>query len=207
MRRLYRLVALSVAVLFVACLGAVGLGNVVHYPRQPLPAPLDVCEGHFCWLGVEVGRTLHAQTGQIVGERVRDPLNVRTTVGIDGRGYYANFYPAADNLHAGSGQIYFTDGKLQAGWLLIWLGEPCGVSYRANIGYTPPIPELVIRYPFLLANFRGDRLAHFSPMTPVESIAWIDPTLDIAGQPDVCVDNITAGVRNVAWNGFRLPGE
>ncbi|MEM6283294.1 MAG: hypothetical protein AAF787_13955 [Chloroflexota bacterium] len=193
-----RAVVTLVAVLTLFCVAAIASGSALPHAPRPLDASPALCDDRPCLMGMTVGQTIWEDVAAVLqtpfdythGEKhLRVAVNHETEV---------TFYPSIDGVHVGRGALtlWNKDDHLPAGWVVVWYGIPCGVSYYETAN------NMVLRYPHTLVNLRlhaGERL---SPHTDIESIHWQDPAYENAFQPDICVDNVTDGVKNSHWHGF-----
>ncbi len=176
--------------LWTLCLLAVSTGRITRlHPTPHLTTRPHLCAGQPCIERITVGQTRWDDAITLTGTQ---PITARKVEVSMGEGATARFFPSIDTVHVGRGYMHTAT---PAGYILVWYGEPCAVSYYPN----PRL--LVLRYPHTLINIQLSDAA-FSPHTPVAMISWQDPAYESEMQPDICVDNITDGVVNTPWYGF-----
>ncbi|MEL6269569.1 MAG: hypothetical protein AAFV33_15815 [Chloroflexota bacterium] len=198
LRLFFRVVSATFAAMIFLCGVAIASGSAITRAFGPLDAAPAMCDNRPCMMGMTVGLTGWTDVATVLqtpfdysyGEKhLRVAVNQNTEV---------TFYPSVDGVHVGRGALTLWNGEdhLPVGWVVVWYGTPCGVSYYERPGL------VVIRYSHTLVNVplpKGERL---SPHTAIESVHWQDPAYENVFQPDICVDNVTDGVRNSHWHGF-----
>ncbi len=202
MKQILRVCLLLVLVLVGASLLMTSLGRLNPYPGHFLGSNLGLCNGRPCMMGLTLGETpwqdisvklTEALDYHLEDQQMYIPIKGSTSM---------NFFQSVDGEHVGRGALYLRseDETLPIGWIVTWYGDPCGLSYY------PRSNNLVVRYPHTLINMRMGTERKFTPYTSARSIHWQDEAYKSEIQPDICVDNITAGAINSAWRGFALPG-
>jgi hypothetical protein len=176
--------------LWTLALVAIGAGPITRlHPTPHLTKLPHLCAGWPCVEQVAVGQT---RWGDAINLTNTQPITRRfIEIGM-GEGNTARFYPSIDAVHVGRGYMHTAT---PAGYVLLWYGEPCAISYY------PASRLLVMRYPHTLVNIQLGQ-ANFTPRTPINMFTWQDPAYQSEMQPDICVDNITDGVVNTPWRGF-----
>jgi hypothetical protein len=157
-----------------------------------LVSSFDACDGTPCIMGITPGQTRWstAQTELTQARLVSaKALSLGVYVGVE-----IDMYQSADGESVGPININFDD-PMPIGWILLRYGEPCGISLY------PQMNLVTLRYPFMLANVPLDA-NWIHPDLTVTSMQFKDPAGQLFAQPDICVDNITDGVRNRDWLGF-----
>ncbi|PJF28035.1 MAG: hypothetical protein CUN53_01800 [Phototrophicales bacterium] len=188
------LIPIWAALIVLACLG----GGVMPMPEFFAHYAPGRCGAAWCLLGVIPGRTTWSEAQYILAAQRDGQISERQIIIILGRGGEIGFYPGLDGGLVGRILVHYPPERgLPVGWIIQRYGAPCGVSFywraRANI--------LTLRYPRAMVNLKLQSTA-FNPMSPVETIQLDDPAFSPSYQTDRCVDNISDGVNNTAWQGF-----
>jgi hypothetical protein len=157
---------------------------------------MALCDGQPCIMDVTVGSTVWRDVPAVLGDVPYEWGERRVHISVS-PAMSVVFFRSVDGEHVGRGRLAVDGARLPVGWVLVWYGEPCGLSYY------PRTSSLVVRYPHSLVNIalRGQG---FSPHTAIHDIRWQDPAFESDMQPDLCIDNITDGVVNSQWRGFHM---
>ncbi len=182
--------------MFVLCLLTLLAGRLFSYPAHAYPAGMAMCDDLPCMMNITVGVTEWETVPTILTAYAPRWLPKGVEIQISERAVFRT-YPSIDGVHVGRSFLE-ADASAPLGWMVQWYGQPCAVSYYPNGNM------LVIRYPHTLANIYLEDGTQLTPHTNIALVSWQDPAFENDMQPDLCVDNITDGVRNTPWQGFSL---
>lgn len=165
--------------------------GLLQPPSDPRINDLQECENDPCVMGVIPGITPWAHTREQLVRGTIEPKRIFVALKPEGE---AAFYLSVNKTTVGSIYVRLID-PLPLGWILMRYGYPCGVSIY------PQTDQITLRYPLVLANVQLQN-SRIRPQTAVISLQYADPALQSTTQPNICVDNLTAGARNRLWKGF-----
>jgi len=205
-RLFLRFSILCMGVMFGACLTAYAVGAHTGLPTAMLqqgfmicspPCLMDVTPGLTQWQIVQTRFTGQAQnTVEYAGQLLRSRSQPSAIILTLPQESEITFHRSIDAQHLG--RIHYwspNEHTLSLGWIIMLYGQPCAITLY------PQAKTVTIRYPFLLVNIDIPPAGLTAQSAPI-TLDFTDPAFKPDFQPDLCIDNVTAGAVNLEWQGI-----